>query len=283
MTAGYILYPLVALVAWAGAANVLNRILNPPIRAGGAASTSGRREVDRGLVGMFVAMVGLAMTFTLSTPFIWLQVDRILHVPNIATLISQMFVLVYTAGQEVMLLYWLYPLEKKARRHVRIRVIALSLIVPVMAVLFLAAGTEARRVEDFVAHYAGLPAVSLYLSLYLAGFAAGQLDVLRLATKKYAPICSDKALRRGLRTVSAGAVLGLVYVAARAADIAAGAFGWNPYAWELAAQLSAGIGAILVIVGLNLPGWASAATLCVGISSCVRCGTWSRTTQEAAH
>ncbi|WP_332309709.1 MAB_1171c family putative transporter [Catenuloplanes japonicus] len=220
---------------------------------------AGRRGLDRGLVGMCIAMAGLAMTFTLSTPVVWLQVDRFIHVPNIATLVSQAFVLIYTAGQEIMLLYWLYPLEK-ARRHVRVRVIVLVSIIPIMTTLFLIAGTEGRRVDDFVAHYAGIPAVSLYLSIYLIGFAAGQIDVLRLAIE-YAPICSDKALRRGLRTVSAGAALGIVYVLARAADIAAGTFGWNPYAWELAAQLSAGIGAILVVIGLNLPGWAVAATL----------------------
>ncbi len=75
---------------------------------------AGRRGLDRGLVGMCIAMAGLAMTFTLSTPVVWLQVDRFIHVPNIATLVSQAFVLIYTAGQEIMLLYWLYPLEKSA-------------------------------------------------------------------------------------------------------------------------------------------------------------------------
>lgn len=231
-------YPLVAILSWSALVYKLSHV---------------KKSRDPALISLCFAFLFLAVTWTASVPAVWSLLGRVTGIPNIALLIAQMSVLLYATCVEAMLLFWALPPERARQRLLR-RLTPLVAVLPAMAGLFLLAQPTEQRTRDFAVHYAGVPAYSLYLLLYLTAFSVVRIDILRLSLR-FARGCSRAWLRRGLHWTAAGAACGLVYAAARFADVMGAWLGLDPRSWEVAAQLGAGLGTILTITGLTLPSW----------------------------
>jgi hypothetical protein len=235
-----LLYPSLATLAWI--ATGYRQLVS--MRRG--SGTPARHAVT-------VAIGLLAVTFTVSTPAVWTFLDRVTGVNNIAALIAHLCVVGFSTTVQVLLLWWANPAET-ARRKARRRYLFLVAVAVCLLVLFVLAGPTESRSSDFVATYAGRPHFAVYLVAYLAAFATGLVDIIRICWP-YARLVGRGSLRVGLRTTAAGAVVGLVYCAARAMDVIGHAAGWNVLRWEFIIPLSSSLGALLVIVGLTMPAW----------------------------
>jgi hypothetical protein len=121
-----------------------------------------------------------------------------------------------------------------------------------MTALFLLTPTAPENPADFAASNAGQPYYAVYLLVFATAFAVMQIEVIRLCVR-YARNCGRPWLRRGLRTATAGAAFGVIYSLARTADAAGALSGLDPRRWEPIAQLGAGGGEILYLIGWTMP------------------------------
>jgi hypothetical protein len=233
-----ILYPLCAILAWLAAFYKLPSL---------------RRQKDASLLALCAAFMLLAATFTISTPTIWLHIDRLAGYPNISALLSQGCVIIFTAALQVLLLLWLNSRDD-AWAKIRPRSLAFAVVLAVMAALFLLAPAAPENPTDFAVSNAEEPYYAAYLLLYAAAFAVMQIEVIRLCVR-YARSCGRPWFRRGLRTATAGAAFGLIYCLARTADVAAALSGLDPRSWEPIARIGAGGGEILYLIGWTMPSW----------------------------
>ncbi|MEV8517125.1 MAB_1171c family putative transporter [Dactylosporangium sp. NPDC051484] len=121
-----------------------------------------------------------------------------------------------------------------------------------MTVLFATAGRQGEHPTDAAATYAQDPVYAAYLGCYIAMVSLGFADIVRLCLP-YARAAGRVWLSRGLRLSAAGAGLGLLYCAVRAATLVEGLLGTDPKRLEALVPIFAALGAMLVIVGLTLP------------------------------
>ena len=231
-----VLYPLCAGVAWV---SLLFKLLG---RGRGPAAAA---------VALFYLFMGL--TFTISDPRVWGWIGQVSGVPNLALLLSQGSVIGVAATQLAALTSWELSADE-ARPKVRNQVYAFAGVVAAMAGLFALADLNTEDTTTAVIRYADNWRYALYLLLYVTAFAVAQYFIL-VHCLRYARAVEGRWLRRGLRLAAIGAVGGLVYVAARYADVLAAPLGLDPSAWEPVARLGAGLGAILALVGWSVPGW----------------------------
>jgi hypothetical protein len=104
-----VLYPVVAAIAWAA---FLFRLVGL------------RRSRDPAAVALCISFCFLGMVYIVSTPVVWVALDNTVGVPNLAALLSQCFVIVYTGSVQAMLLFWFYP-RPEAWRNIRTQAIFL--------------------------------------------------------------------------------------------------------------------------------------------------------------
>ncbi|WDZ86175.1 MAB_1171c family putative transporter [Micromonospora cathayae] len=237
MTVHELLYPGLAVLAWVAAgARMCSAMRNGPVAPARHAVTSS------------FALLGL--TFTVSTPAVWVLADRVTGIDNVAALIAHLCVVGFSTTLQVLLLWWTNPAET-ARPRSRNRLVTFGAVAVVLTVLFVGIGPTDTHDTDFVVAYAHRPQLAGYLLMYLVAFSAGLIDIIRICWP-YARLVGPGWLRRGLRTTAVGAMIGLVYTAARVLDVLT-AVGWNPPRWEGIVPIAASTGALLVIVGLTLP------------------------------
>ncbi|RKR92630.1 hypothetical protein BDK92_7072 [Micromonospora pisi] len=213
-----------------------------------------RNGRDPGTVALAASFLFITATFALATPAVWERVDAALGVPNITALIYQSCVIIYTVLIQMMLLFWMHPTTKQAWRAGRWRLILGVVTLPLMALFFSLAEVDEQRTRDFMAHYAGLSVLSIYVLVYLVTFTIGRIDIVRLCLQ-YAPLVGQQWLRRGLHITWVAGAIGIVYGIARFADVIAPAFGGDPTRWEPVAQLGALGTNIGTIIGLTIPSW----------------------------
>src|SRR3989337_2885576 len=182
-----VLYPALAAVAWIGLAVKLRDL---------------RRGRNPSRVAVCGALALIASTFTVSTPAVWSWLDRTTGVANLAALWAHLCVVAFSGTVQLLVLWWVNPPEV-AQRQARARLAPLAVTAAALLVLFLAAGPTEPRTTDFVATYAERPAFAAYLLVYLAAFAVGMVDVVRLCWP-YARVAGRSWLRRGLRTTALG-------------------------------------------------------------------------------
>jgi hypothetical protein len=233
-----VLYPCCAVLAWLAAFYKLPRL---------------RRQPDASLITLCVAFMLLAATFTISTPAIWLRIDRLVGYPNISALLSQGSVIIFTAVLQVLLLLWLNS-RQVAWAKIRPRSLAFAMALAAMAILFLLAPKAPENPTDFAVDNAGQPYYAAYLLLYVAAFAVMQIEVIRLCGR-YARSCGRPWFRLGLRISMVGAALGIIYCLARTADVAGALSRLDPDRWETVPRLGAGGGEILYLIGWTMPSW----------------------------
>ncbi|MDQ3576269.1 MAG: hypothetical protein M3443_01400 [Actinomycetota bacterium] len=234
-----VLYPLCAAIAWIC---LLFKI--PALR-------QGRRHPATISIALFYLFMGL--TFTISDPRVWAIIDRGTSIPNLALLLSQGCVMGVAGTQLAALTWWIHPADR-ARPLVWRRSWAIVGVFAAMIVLFAMAGLTEPDTTTAAVRYAGHGLYSVYLMLYVTAFAVAEFALV-VYCLRYAKIIDVRWLRAGLRLAAAGGIGGLIYVAARYADVVAGPLGLDPQKWEFAARLGAGLGGILTLIGWSLPGW----------------------------
>src|SRR5688572_6453673 len=101
--------------------------------------TAWRRDrASPALRSMTAASVFVALAFTLSTPWVYTTLDRLLAVPNLARLLSHTSVMALGISTQAWLLYWVSPPERLRPRVWR-RAALFATAATAMTVLFILA------------------------------------------------------------------------------------------------------------------------------------------------
>jgi hypothetical protein len=233
------LYPVAALFAWvvvfASAKRLPSMTKKPP-------------QLATWALYLFFALI-----FTTGWAVVWDRLDAWTGLPESNTLIAMCLVVCYSASALVLLQLWSYAPEQ-ARRRAKITISAAVVILIAMVALFLRSDAVHHRQSSFKAWYGGSVEYELYLLIYLATYTVAEIEVIRLC-RRYAKVITRSWLRTGLITTSIGAAIGLLYALTRLADIAAARAGADISRFENVAEVGAGLGALLVMVGLTLHWW----------------------------
>lgn len=163
------------------------------------------------------------------------------------------WVVCYSAGALVLLQLWSYG-PGPARRRVTVTIIGAIVILSAMVALFLRSDPQHQHQSSFTAWYGGSIEYEAYLLLCLATFTAVEFETTRLC-RRYARLMTRSWLRTGLATAGVGASIGLHYSITRLADIAAARAGIDLSRLEDVAEGGAGLGAMLLMIGLTLHTW----------------------------
>ncbi|MEV4432896.1 MAB_1171c family putative transporter [Streptomyces sp. NPDC049555] len=207
-----------------------------------------RSPTQLALTGNFVL---LFVTYTVSTPAVWVATSKAVGIVNFSGLLTQSCVVLMSACQQLVLLHLTYEREV-ARRKAVPRLLGLALALVAMVTLFSAATVEREAPNDFaLSHAQYYPA---YIVVYLLAYSANQIDVGLLGWR-YARIAAAPWLRRGLYLIALTLPFALVYSACRAADVVAGQFGTSGRAWEPVAQVAVTIATITKTAGWTIPDW----------------------------
>lgn len=233
-----LLYPLAAALAWIALAYRLVRGLRQDPK-------------DPSLYSVGAAFALLGIIFTVSTPAVWARIDHAVAIPNLSLLISQGCVIAFSGTIQCIIIFWTHPRPGSWRRA-RWRIAWVLGVLIAMTVLFTAASRQDEHPTDAAATYAQDPVYAAYLGCYIAMVSVGFTDIARLCLP-YARAAGRVWLSRGLRLTAAGAGLGLLYCAVRAATLVEGQLGTDPKRLEALVPMFAALGAMLVIVGLTLP------------------------------
>lgn len=236
-----VLYPICAAIAWIASFYKLRRLW--------------KENYDPVLAALCAGLIFLAMTLTVSTPIVWVGIDRLFEFSNLSALLSQSLVMAFSAAMQVVLLLAYAP-PGNARQQIQRRLTCVGVVLVTMAILFLLAPPMAEAPTDFVLRYSGEPHIARYLSFYIGAFAVMQLENTRLALKA-AKAGGRPWLRRGLRILAAGSVLGLVYCVGRAVAIMESQFGLglDMHRWEALTRIVISLGVLFVSVGFTIPAW----------------------------
>ncbi|MEU7136332.1 MAB_1171c family putative transporter [Streptomyces sp. NPDC046261] len=207
-----------------------------------------RSAAQLALTGNFLL---LSITYTVSTPVVWVATSRAAGIVNFSGLLTQSCVVLMSACQQLVLLHLTHERATAWRKAVP-RLIGLALVLATMVTLFSVATIQREAPNDFALSKAQYyPA---YITVYLLAYTANQIDVGVLGWR-YAKVAPTPWLRRGLLLIALTLPFALVYSACRAADVVAGQFGTDGRAWEPVAQIAVTIATITKIIGWTLPDW----------------------------
>jgi hypothetical protein len=194
-----------------------------------------------------------ALIFTSGWEVVWNRLDAWTGLPESNTLISMCLVVCYSASALVLLQVWSYVPEQ-ARKCGKITVCAAAVVLVAMITLFLRSDTAHHHQQSFAAWYGGSVEYEAYLLIYLMTYTVAEVEVIRLC-RRYAKLTSRSWLRTGLNTTTVGAAIGLLYALTRLADVAAAHAGVDISRYEAVAEVGAGLGALIVMIGLTLHWW----------------------------
>jgi hypothetical protein len=233
------LYLLVAVFAWAvvlGSARQLPVIFKQPAR-----------------LATWALYLFFALIFTAGWEVVWDRLDSWTGLPESNTLITMCLVVCYSASALVLLQVWSYSPDR-ARRRSKVTICAAVVALTLMVMLFLRSATAHHQQQSFKEWYGGSVEYDAYLLIYLTTYAAAEVEVIRLC-RRYAKMMTPSWLRTGLTTTVVGAAIGLLYAITRVADVAAAHAGVDISRFEDVAEVGAGLGALLVMIGLTLHSW----------------------------
>jgi hypothetical protein len=207
-----LLYAAPPVLLWSA---VLNRL--PAIR---------RRPNDPVLRAYWLALLCLAAAVTVLIPPIQLAVDRAVGVPDLTLLVGQSLALGCATSAQAFLLYSSCP---EAGPKMRRQVWALVGTLLAMAGLFAVGQTRHRTFALLGPDVTARPVV-LYWLLYLGNLGLALVNAVRLIWRwgrltDWARLPDRELLRGGLRLLTAGAAVGLLYVGYDLAFLAASQLG----------------------------------------------------------
>ncbi|MET7400152.1 MAB_1171c family putative transporter [Dactylosporangium sp. NPDC005572] len=182
-----------------------------------------RKQTPLGKAVRLVALL-ITISFTINRRELSYWTDQVLHVADISVPLKNLA----TVGASAGMVHIVGLMSPDPERHRRLRAWTYALLAAMsaaMVVLFLLAP---RRMErwDFVYEQAGTPIVTAYACLTQLGLAVGlacAIALFRPGGRRAAP----GALRTGLRLLSAGAIVGLLFMLNRIAFQVTNAAGWS--------------------------------------------------------
>ncbi len=233
------LYPLCALFAWIVVLSDARRL--PALR----------KQPSR--LATWAMYLFFALIFTTGWSVVWDRIDGWTGLAEANTLITMCWVVCYSASALILLQLWTYE-SQQARRRAWLTIVAAMLVLGAMVTLFLRSDSVHEHQQSFTDWYGGSAEYTAYLLVYLTAFTIVELEVIRLC-RRYARVTSRSWLRTGLITAGIGAAIGLLYAFTRLADLAAAHAGADLSRWENVAEVGAGLGALLVMIGLTLHSW----------------------------
>jgi hypothetical protein len=213
-----------------------------------------RNPHDPGPRAYWLGLVGVALTLTVLLPPVYLAVDRLTGVPNLARLLGHGLALAAGWSVQAFLLLLSYP-AATAWPRIRRRGWALATALVAMSTLFVLAPVDDETME-FTSRYADAPLIPEYWLLFLAYLGLTGVEVVRLSWH-YAGLSDRPALRLGLRLTAVGALFGLGYITYEGSYVAMRRFGLGAPPGDLQAVTQALLAgaAGLIVVGSTMPTW----------------------------
>ncbi|MEW1636588.1 MAB_1171c family putative transporter [Streptomyces sp. NPDC093801] len=214
-----------------------------------------RRRHDVALWALCTYFLCSGISFLVDLDLLRLHISAFFGLPNITSLITQAAVVVLTAAQQVVLVYWSSP-PAEARRMARNRVLVFGGALAVLVVSSFAVGPVAHSETATSTILLSIQhgGYALYMSFYLLICAVGQFETVRLSLR-FTTMANRQWLKVGMRTVTVGASMILVYCVTRGVQIAGTRLdfdgsGLDPIQWT-----AGSVGALLQIAGWTIPSW----------------------------
>lgn len=214
-----------------------------------------RRPRDIALWGLCIYFLCSGISFLVDLDQLRLKISGFLGLPNVTSLITQIAVVVLTAAQQVVLVHWSAP-PAEARRMGRRRVLffGAALAALVTASFFVGPVAKSETATSTILLSIQDGGYALYMLGYLLICAIGQWETVRLSLR-FTRVANRQWLVVGMRTVTLGASLILVYCVTRGIQIAGtrldfDAAGLDPVQWTCGS-----VGALLQVTGWTIPSW----------------------------
>ncbi|MFB8025914.1 MULTISPECIES: MAB_1171c family putative transporter [unclassified Streptomyces] len=232
-----ILHPLCLIIAGAGFLVLLRDVK--------------RDRRDIALVALAASFLASALSYAVSITWVWVRIDALFGVPNIVVPLAQSFVIVVFALQGIVITYWSKP-HAEARRRSRQLLILGAVVIVGMAVLFTLLTPATQRPTDFALYYAHDPAYQGYVLLYFGTYTVAEIYLAR-SCWKYARAATNLSIVFGLRLVTVGALITLVYSGLRIAAVVGAEVGFSVDHLNNLSWACGDIGATMTQLGYFLP------------------------------
>ncbi|HLI52104.1 MAG TPA: MAB_1171c family putative transporter [Thermomicrobiaceae bacterium] len=227
-------------VAWAAAGYKL-----PAVR---------QRRADPGLLAFWLTLTSLALALTVLVPSIYLEIDHLTSVPNLARLVGDGFALMTAWSVQVFLAYLSLPKTQAKVVTRRLGYLFLPALV-LLSALFVASPVREGALS-FVQNSGNVPAILAYRLIFLGCLGLAAFNIARFS-RRYALIAMHPALRIGLNLDALGGIVGILYVTHEGLFVISRAAGVSypiPHPVTVT-DILIGLGALLTIIGSTLPAW----------------------------
>ncbi|MCL5108047.1 MAG: hypothetical protein M1401_04130 [Chloroflexi bacterium] len=214
-----------------------------------------RSPGEPGLRSFWFGLLALALSLTTLLPPVYLGIDRLVGISNLARLLAHCLMAVAAWSIHMFLFYLNYP-DARTRPGRRREVFLLGLTLALLIGLFALADVREETL-DFTSRYADTPFIAEY-RLVLIGYLGLVLANAARLSWRYAGISAMRpSLHLGLRLVAIGATVGLGYSAHGAFYLAARRFdlGYPFGDEELVSDALLAVCLVLVLVGSTMPAW----------------------------
>ncbi|MFJ5810602.1 hypothetical protein OG906_08040 [Streptomyces sp. NBC_01426] len=214
-----------------------------------------RRRHDVALWALCVYFLCSGISFLVDLDQLRLHISDFFGLPNITSLITQAAVVVLTAAQQVVLVHWSAPPDQ-ARRMARQRVLFFGAALCVLVVASFAVGPVAQSETATSTILLSIQdgRYALYMFFYLLICAVGQAETVRLSLR-FTKVANRTWLAAGMRTVTLGASLILVYCVTRSIQIAGTRLDFDGAALDPVQWTCGSVGALLQVTGWTIPSW----------------------------
>ncbi|MFF4325304.1 MAB_1171c family putative transporter [Streptomyces sp. NPDC001591] len=214
-----------------------------------------RRRHDVALWALCTYFLCSGISFLVDLDALRLHISAFFGLPNITSLITQAAVVVLTAAQQVVLVYWSSP-PAEARRMARRRVLGFGAALAVLVVSSFAVGPVAHSETATSTILLSIQhgGYAVYMSFYLLICAVGQFETVRLSLR-FTTMANRQWLKVGMRTVTVGASMILVYCVTRGVQIAGTRLDFDGSALDPVQWTAGSVGALLQIAGWTIPSW----------------------------
>jgi hypothetical protein len=206
---------------------------------------------------LWLSLLLFACALTILIPGVYLAIDRLTNVPNLARLLGHTLV-IFASCSSLALLIHLSVSRKQAATYVRR---ALWLAISVNLILGLCFVLSKSVVEEpiaFTAHYADSVFIEVYRLAFIAYVGIMLLAVVRLSIRYRLVSRSHPSMHLGITFVIVGAILGLGYVAHGLLYLLARRLNLPyPIPDDVASTVLGALSVSTVVVGATMPEWGS--------------------------
>jgi len=231
-------YLLCAGVAWAAGLYKLGELRAAPR--------------DRTRWALCAALLCLAADLTLAAPASIVQINRVSGIPNLAAPIVYSLIVGLAVSVQVLLMCWRDSSERawpRGRRWFQVY----GVVIVSLFVLFALGDTPDERLIDFDTYYARTPYIAEFIVIYLVLSGTASARIVWMCWR-WAPVAGRPWLRRGLRAITVGAVLGLAFSVLKLIAVVARWFGVDlDVLSSRAAPAAACVGTVSFVGGFMLP------------------------------